>query len=45
MIVDLNNLHAILRQKTITICELPDEDVAELDAEVAEASDGNVTQT
>ena len=37
-----NELHAFLRKKTIIICELPEEDVIELDKEIKEArEDGN----
>ena len=33
----LGGLHLFLRKKTITICELPEEDVVELDKEIREA--------
>jgi hypothetical protein len=31
------DLHSFLRKKTIEICELPDEEINELDKEVADA--------
>ena len=34
-----NDLHSFLRKKTIEICELPEEDIVELDKEVADAQD------
>ena len=34
-----NDLHSFLRKKTIKICELPEEDIVELDKEVADAQD------
>ena len=37
-----NDLHSFLRKKTIKICELPEEDIVELDKEVADAQDRSV---
>ena len=34
-----NDLHIFLRKKTIEICELPEEDIVELDKEVADTED------
>ena len=38
-LVDYKDLHSFLRKKTIEICELPDEEIVELDKEVADAKD------
>lgn len=40
--MDLSDLHAILRKKTIQICELPEEDVIELDKEIEQEREKNV---
>ena len=37
--MNLDDLHGFLRKKTIEICELPEEDIVELDKEVADAQD------
>jgi hypothetical protein len=43
--MDERELHHFLRKATIRICNLPEEDVAELDAEVSEAVNKDVTRT
>jgi hypothetical protein len=35
--MNIDDLHSFLRKKTIQICELPEEDIVKLDAELAEA--------
>lgn len=37
--MDQNELHSFLRSKTIQICELPDDEIQELDKEIADAQD------
>ena len=40
--MDINDLHYILRQKTIINCELPEEDIVKLDEEIKQERDKNV---
>ena len=37
--MDASELHSFLRKKTIEICELPDDEIQELDKEIADAQD------
>jgi hypothetical protein len=37
--MNIDDLHSFLRKKTIQICELPEEDVIELDNEISEAKE------